>query len=87
MNRPPAALAARFQQRMAHDLAAMRGGQPSGPAFELMVHQLTGMAGMYGFAEVGRMAAIVDAQIVEGAVRQDDLAALVTALETALRRD
>lgn len=81
-----AALAARFRERMVDDLALLGGGETSGPRFEVAIHQLAGMAGMFGFAELGELAGVVEGQAHAGEVREEDVARLVAAIEAALRR-
>ena len=79
MNDPLASLRTRFLDRTREDLAQLRAGAEPRP----LVHRLAGTAGMLGFAELGRLAAVVDDQLLAGAAEPDDWAALLAAMAEA----
>ena len=86
MSKPPPALMTRFRRRLVEDLDFLRRQGAEGPRSRLVVHRLAGMAGMYGFPQLSRLAGVVDAQSRQGAVQGDDVAALMEALEAAVVR-
>lgn len=82
MTDPMAALKARFLERLVEDLAAFRGAEPRivGP----LAHRLAGSAGLFGYAELGRLARIVDDEWREGEIDPDALQALIAEGEGVL---
>ena len=85
MSDPASALGLRFRARLVADLVAVRAGPSAQAGFELVVHRLAGAAGMFGFPELGRLAARVDDQIHAGGLQAADVDALAAALEAAVR--
>jgi HPt (histidine-containing phosphotransfer) domain-containing protein len=82
MNDPLAALRDRFLARTRADLEALRGPSADPEATAILVHRLSGTAGVFGFGEVSRLAAVVDDEIHAGEPPSDAaLAALIEALE------
>lgn len=82
MTDPLAPLRARFLERVQADLEILR--RPSADPVETarLVHRLAGSAGIFGFSEVSRLAAIVDDEFhAGGAPSEPALADLVAALE------
>lgn len=75
-------LRARFLTRAAEDLAALKGADVGRETLKYLVHRLAGSAGMFGYHDVSRLAAVVDDALHEGeAADPADLAALVAAVE------
>ncbi|HEY8618315.1 Hpt domain-containing protein [Phenylobacterium sp.] len=81
MNDPLASLRTRFLDRTREDLAQLRAGAEPRP----LVHRLAGTAGMLGFADLGRLAAVVDEQLVDGEANPADWAALLASMAEATR--
>lgn len=76
-----AALRARFLARAAEDLMRLRGPDALADAeLGARVHQLAGAAGVFGFPELSRLAAIVDHGLHRG--EAVDLIPLIAALES-----
>lgn len=85
MNNLLAAVKLRFLARVGDDVDVLR--DPTAPAAEvgLVVHRLAGLAGVFGYAEVSRLAAKLDEQLHEsGHWGGRDMAALVNALDLLL---
>lgn len=85
MSDPLAAVKLRFLARVGDDVDVLR--DPAAPAAEvgLLVHRLAGIAGVFGYAEVSRLAAKLDEQVHEsGRWSGRDMAALVNALDLLL---
>jgi HPt (histidine-containing phosphotransfer) domain-containing protein len=61
MNDPLAGLRARFIDRLRDDLEVLSSGAPPRP----LVHRMAGTAGMLGFPDLGRLAAVVDDQLAQ----------------------
>jgi HPt (histidine-containing phosphotransfer) domain-containing protein len=79
---PLAALRDRFLARTREDLEVLRRPATDLEATAGVVHRLSGSGGVFGFAEVSRLAAVVDDQIHGGeAPHPQDLAALIDCLE------
>lgn len=78
----------RFRLRCGQDLVALRAARQSldglaSHAFRVMVHQLSGAAGSFGYGELSRVAAVIDEDLLqENPPRDIDLDRLQTALET-----
>jgi len=82
MNDPLAALRNRFLERTRVELAVLRLAGEDPAAAAAAIHRLSGAAGVFGFHEVSRLAAVVDDQIHAGqAPEPSDLAALIEAVE------
>ena len=55
----------RFRLRCVQDLVVLQGARQSaeglvGQAFRVMVHQLSGAAGSFGYGELSRLAGVID---------------------------
>jgi HPt (histidine-containing phosphotransfer) domain-containing protein len=77
-----APLRAKFLKRAAEDLATLKDAGVDGETLKYLVHRLAGSAGMFGYPEVSRLAAIVDDALQDGGGADPaDLAALIAAVE------
>lgn len=86
MSDPLAPLRARFIERTRGDLEVLRRPDDDPEATASLVHRLSGTAGVFGFAEVSRLAAVVDDEIhAGGPPSQAALGDLVAALEALVR--
>ena len=82
MSDPLAALRARFLQRAREDAEVLRSPTSERQLVAVVAHRLSGAAGMFGFPEVSRLAALVDDQIHAGQpIDAAALQALIAALE------
>ena len=82
MSDPLAALRERFVERARTDLEVLRRPAADPAETARLVHRLSGAAGMFGFAEVSRLAAAVDDEIHAGGPPSEGaLAALIAAVE------
>ncbi|WP_411289351.1 Hpt domain-containing protein [Phenylobacterium sp.] len=76
-----APLRARFLARAADDLAKLRGGlEPE--AAGVLIHRLSGTAGVFGFDELSRLAGAVDDRRHAGQPDAAEMAALLRELES-----
>jgi CheY-like chemotaxis protein len=79
---PLAPLRARFLERTAADLEVLRRPEADPETTASVVHRLSGTAGVFGFAEISRLAGVVDDQMHAGqAPDPQALAALIDSLE------
>jgi len=77
-----AALKARFVARAGDDLAVLRAGAGAAQ-MQVLIHRLSGTAGAFGFAELSRLAAVVDDRLHVGEPpAATDMAALLRELES-----
>lgn len=78
------ALRGRFVRRCAEDLPVLEAaldGRVDGETLRQTVHRLSGAAGTFGYAELSRLAGLVDDQLVAGAEPSpDQLTSLVEAV-------
>ena len=81
MNDPLASLRTRFLARASDDLASLRGGIEA-EAAGVLVHRLSGAAGVFGFDELSRLAGAVDDRRQAGQPYAAEMAALLRELES-----
>jgi HPt (histidine-containing phosphotransfer) domain-containing protein len=85
MSDPLAAMKLRFLARVGDDAGLLRDPAAAAAEVGLVVHRLAGIAGVFGYAEVSRLAAKLDEQLHEsGRWSGHDMAALVDALDLLL---
>ncbi len=78
MNDPLAPIRARFVERARDDLDRIKAGEE----LRFLAHRMAGTAATLGFHEVGALSARIDDQMSNGDADPNDVAALITALET-----
>jgi HPt (histidine-containing phosphotransfer) domain-containing protein len=74
-----------FRGRLAHDRRVLARHRNDIAHVRVVIHQLAGAAGTFGYAELGDIALALDDRLAEGlAVKADDIAVLIAALDQAL---
>jgi len=74
-----------FRGRLAHDRRVLERHRNDIAHVRVIIHQLAGAAGTFGYAELGDVAVALDDRLAEGLpVGADDLDALIAALDEAL---
>jgi HPt (histidine-containing phosphotransfer) domain-containing protein len=77
-----APLRAKFLARAADDLTTLKDAGVDHETLKHLAHRFAGSAGMFGFHEVSRLAAVVDDALQDGEANPADLAALIAAVES-----
>jgi HPt (histidine-containing phosphotransfer) domain-containing protein len=76
-----APLRTKFLTRAAGDLTTLKDAGVDHETLKYLVHRLAGSAGMFGYHDVSRLAAVVDDALQDGDANPADLAALIAAVE------
>ena len=74
-----------FRGRLAHDRRVLARDSNDIAHVRVVIHQLAGAAGTFGYAEIGDIALALDDRLADGMrVSPEDIGALIDALDAAL---